>query len=208
MIAVREPGGTVLGDEIRRMLLDPGSDIVPRAEALLFMASRAQLVERGCVRRSTRADRCSSIDFSCPRTRIRARAAVSRTTISCREPHGDAGARLPISPSCSTSPRARVWRGSRGAERTIASSRRRRISTTASPPSSTIRNRGVAAASSGVRADRGRGRPRQRGRGVRRACTSFCASAGPLLSLWRPSAACVPAYTDEVRRAKQCGHAR
>lgn len=44
--AVREPGGTVVGDEIRRILLDPASDIAPRAEALLFMASRAQLVER------------------------------------------------------------------------------------------------------------------------------------------------------------------
>jgi len=46
VVAVREPGGTVVGDEIRRILLDPVSDIVPRAEALLFMASRAQLVER------------------------------------------------------------------------------------------------------------------------------------------------------------------
>jgi dTMP kinase len=46
VIAVREPGGTPLGDEIRRLLLDPASDIVPRAEGLLFMASRAQLVER------------------------------------------------------------------------------------------------------------------------------------------------------------------
>jgi len=46
VLAVREPGGTVLGDEIRRLLLDPGADIAPRAEALLFMASRAQLVER------------------------------------------------------------------------------------------------------------------------------------------------------------------
>lgn len=44
--AVREPGGTPLGDEIRRLLLDPASDIAPRAEALLFMASRAQLMER------------------------------------------------------------------------------------------------------------------------------------------------------------------
>ncbi|MGH7668463.1 MAG: dTMP kinase [Gemmatimonadaceae bacterium] len=43
--AHREPGGTPLGDEIRRLLLDPTSDIAPRAEALLFMASRAQLVE-------------------------------------------------------------------------------------------------------------------------------------------------------------------
>lgn len=46
VLAVREPGGTVVGDEIRRLLLDPTSDISPRAEALLFMASRAQLVER------------------------------------------------------------------------------------------------------------------------------------------------------------------
>ncbi|HVX39575.1 MAG TPA: dTMP kinase [Gemmatimonadaceae bacterium] len=46
VVAVREPGGTIVGDEIRRMLLDPASDIVPRTEALLFMASRAQLVER------------------------------------------------------------------------------------------------------------------------------------------------------------------
>lgn len=42
----REPGGTPLGDEIRRVLLDPDAEITPRAEALLFMASRAELVER------------------------------------------------------------------------------------------------------------------------------------------------------------------
>jgi dTMP kinase len=46
-VTLREPGGTPLGDEIRRLLLDPAraDDITPRAEALLFMASRAQLVE-------------------------------------------------------------------------------------------------------------------------------------------------------------------
>ncbi len=43
--SVREPGGTLVGDEIRRLLLDPTGAIVPRAEALLFMASRAQLVD-------------------------------------------------------------------------------------------------------------------------------------------------------------------
>lgn len=48
VVAFREPGGTEVGDEIRKILLDhPASDIVPRAESLLFMASRAQLVERG-----------------------------------------------------------------------------------------------------------------------------------------------------------------
>jgi len=42
---VREPGGTAVGDEIRRLLLDPATRLTPRAEALLFMASRAQLVD-------------------------------------------------------------------------------------------------------------------------------------------------------------------
>jgi dTMP kinase len=45
-LCVREPGGTLLGSEVRRLLLDPASDVDPRAEALLFMASRAQLVAR------------------------------------------------------------------------------------------------------------------------------------------------------------------
>ncbi|HEY2067598.1 MAG TPA: dTMP kinase [Gemmatimonadaceae bacterium] len=45
-VCLREPGGTPLGTEVRRLLLDRESDIVPRSEALLFMASRAQLVDR------------------------------------------------------------------------------------------------------------------------------------------------------------------
>ena len=45
-VCLREPGGTPLGTEVRRLLLDRASDITPRAEALLFMTSRAQLVER------------------------------------------------------------------------------------------------------------------------------------------------------------------
>ena len=45
-VCLREPGGTPLGGEVRRVLLDRASDVAPRAEALLFMASRAQLVER------------------------------------------------------------------------------------------------------------------------------------------------------------------
>ena len=35
-----------MGGEVRRVLLDRASDIDPRAEALLFMASRAQLIQR------------------------------------------------------------------------------------------------------------------------------------------------------------------
>ena len=45
-VCLREPGGTPLGTEVRRVLLDRASDVAHRAEALLFMASRAQLVER------------------------------------------------------------------------------------------------------------------------------------------------------------------
>ena len=44
VLALREPGGTALGDSIRALLLDPAQHITPSAEALLFMASRAQLV--------------------------------------------------------------------------------------------------------------------------------------------------------------------
>lgn len=44
--AFREPGGTTLGDEIRTLVLRPDhGDVSPRAEALLFMAARAQLAE-------------------------------------------------------------------------------------------------------------------------------------------------------------------
>jgi dTMP kinase len=46
VVPLREPGGTPVGDELRRIVLDPGRDLAPRTEALLFMASRAQLVEQ------------------------------------------------------------------------------------------------------------------------------------------------------------------
>lgn len=42
-VTLREPGGTPLGDAIRGLLLDAGRVISPAAEALLFMASRAEL---------------------------------------------------------------------------------------------------------------------------------------------------------------------
>ncbi|HEY5889510.1 MAG TPA: dTMP kinase [Acidimicrobiia bacterium] len=42
-LVVREPGGTVLGEEIRKLLLH-GPDMAPWAEAMLFGAQRAQLV--------------------------------------------------------------------------------------------------------------------------------------------------------------------
>jgi len=44
-VMVREPGGTRIGDAIRRLLLDPGPELSHRTEALLFMASRAELID-------------------------------------------------------------------------------------------------------------------------------------------------------------------
>jgi dTMP kinase len=41
-----DPGGTPLGDKLRAILLGHRDDITLRAEAMLFMASRAELVER------------------------------------------------------------------------------------------------------------------------------------------------------------------
>ncbi|MBX3380620.1 MAG: dTMP kinase [Phycisphaeraceae bacterium] len=43
---VREPGGTSVGEQIRSVLLDPSSTMTLRCEMLLYMASRAQLVEQ------------------------------------------------------------------------------------------------------------------------------------------------------------------
>jgi len=43
---VREPGGTPVGDAIREILLDPQQRMTAATEALLFMASRAELIGR------------------------------------------------------------------------------------------------------------------------------------------------------------------
>lgn len=46
VLTSREPGGTPVGDQIRRVLLDlKNTSMLPRTEILLFQASRAQLVE-------------------------------------------------------------------------------------------------------------------------------------------------------------------
>lgn len=43
VLRVREPGGTVTGERIRHVLLDPEGSVAPWSEALLFAAARAQL---------------------------------------------------------------------------------------------------------------------------------------------------------------------
>lgn len=46
LITTREPGGTAIGDQIRKVLFDlDNKSMNPRSEILLFQASRAQLVD-------------------------------------------------------------------------------------------------------------------------------------------------------------------
>ncbi len=45
VVASREPGGTPLGEEVRRLLLE-GTKMSPWAEAALFAAARAELIDR------------------------------------------------------------------------------------------------------------------------------------------------------------------
>ncbi|MBM3250022.1 MAG: dTMP kinase [Candidatus Omnitrophica bacterium] len=44
-IYLREPGGTQVSEKIRKILLDPKNHIASRAEMLLYMAARAQIVD-------------------------------------------------------------------------------------------------------------------------------------------------------------------
>jgi dTMP kinase len=44
VVLTREPGGVELSERIRSILIDPSSDISPKAELFLFLASRAQHV--------------------------------------------------------------------------------------------------------------------------------------------------------------------
>jgi dTMP kinase len=45
-VGVREPGGTAVGERVREIVKDEGVELGVRAEALLFAAARAELVER------------------------------------------------------------------------------------------------------------------------------------------------------------------
>lgn len=46
VVALREPGGTPVGDRVRALLLEPGDGMDPVTELLLSEASRAELVRR------------------------------------------------------------------------------------------------------------------------------------------------------------------
>lgn len=46
VVQCREPGGTELGERVRALLLDPQVELSDRAEALLFAAARAEIVEQ------------------------------------------------------------------------------------------------------------------------------------------------------------------
>ncbi|MBV9212423.1 MAG: dTMP kinase [Actinobacteria bacterium] len=45
-LAIREPGGTAVGERVRDLLKDPSLTFGPHAEALLFAAARAELCRR------------------------------------------------------------------------------------------------------------------------------------------------------------------
>ncbi len=63
-VVTREPGGTPLGQGIRRLLLDDG-DPSPLAELFLYLADRAQHVER-VIRPARGMEGSSSVTVSTP----------------------------------------------------------------------------------------------------------------------------------------------
>lgn len=46
VLLLREPGGVPLAERIRALVQDPDGEVCPRAEALLYAAARAQLLEQ------------------------------------------------------------------------------------------------------------------------------------------------------------------
>ncbi len=71
-----DPGGTMVGQVIRGLLLDHDHPISLTCEALLFMASRAQLVAEVIRPRSTPARWWSPIGFSWPTSSTKGMAAA------------------------------------------------------------------------------------------------------------------------------------
>ncbi len=58
-VLLREPGGTVIGEQIRRVLLDAANhDLLPLTELFLYLAARAQITGE-CIRPAL--DRCAVV---------------------------------------------------------------------------------------------------------------------------------------------------
>lgn len=45
VLLTREPGGTTMAESVRKILLEPGANVTPRAELMLYEAARAQHTE-------------------------------------------------------------------------------------------------------------------------------------------------------------------
>ena len=48
-VAIREPGGTAAAERIRALLADPGLELEPLAELMLFLAARASALTNPAV---------------------------------------------------------------------------------------------------------------------------------------------------------------
>jgi len=48
-LALREPGGTEVGEQVRKVLLDPENEMSAKTEVLLFAAARAEIVQKRVV---------------------------------------------------------------------------------------------------------------------------------------------------------------
>ena len=79
VVATREPGGTELGERVRELLLAEG-EVAPWAEAALFAAARAQLVEEVIAPASSAAPTWSATATSTRRSPTRGSRAGSASS--------------------------------------------------------------------------------------------------------------------------------
>ena len=106
VVALREPGGTALGERLRELVLH-GDEMTPWAEALLYAAARAELVAEVIGPRSSAAPTCSSTATSTARSPTRESAAGSVSTRCSSSTCSRSAASCPTGRSCSRSTPAR-----------------------------------------------------------------------------------------------------